>query len=88
MTDTRENIQEALLQRISRLERVIVEARRNFRERNPLESRAWLFRVEIDEDRYERTEPVEDDQREKCGRAKMSTCNQTGNDCCRNTTNG
>ena len=28
---------------------------------------------------------TEGDQREKCGRAKMSTCNQTGNDCCRNT---
>ena len=29
---------------------------------------------------------LESEQREKCGRAKTTTCNQTGNDCCRNKT--
>jgi len=40
--------------RVSVLERVIVMARRSFRSRkdDPIEPRAWLFRVEIDEESY------------------------------------
>ena len=44
---------ESLLRRVSQLERVIVKARREFRKGNDqVGARAWLFRVEIDEDRY------------------------------------
>ena len=38
--------------RIRQLERVIVESRKCFRDRDPLEARAWLFRVKVDEDKY------------------------------------
>jgi hypothetical protein len=45
----------ALLEsRLRELERVIVMSRREFRDGgDPVDARAWLFRVEIDEDKYE-----------------------------------
>ena len=44
---------ESLLKRVSELERVIVNARREFRSGgDPVDARAWLFRVTIDEGRY------------------------------------
>lgn len=44
---------ESLLHRITELERVIVEARREFRRGgDPVDARAWLFRVTVDEQRY------------------------------------
>ena len=41
------------VRRVSELERVIVNARREFRNGgDPVDARAWLFRVTIDEDQY------------------------------------
>ncbi len=42
-----------LSHRVSELERVIVKARREFRNGgDPLSARAWLCRVDVDEDQY------------------------------------
>ena len=41
--------EQELKARILELERAIVESRRCFRESDPLEARAWLIRVEVDD---------------------------------------
>lgn len=46
-----------LSRRVSELEDIIVKARREFRaSSDPVDARAWLFRVEIDEDQYPKTD--------------------------------
>jgi hypothetical protein len=43
-----------LARRVWRLERIIVKCRREFRSGgDSVDARAWLFRIEIDEDQYE-----------------------------------
>lgn len=48
--------EQELKARILELERAIVESRRCFRESDPLEARAWLIRVEVDEGKFKRNQ--------------------------------
>jgi len=51
----------ALGRRVAELERIITRSRQEFRKGgDPVDSRAWLFRVEIDESLYTEQEPNSD----------------------------